>query len=77
MVAAPVGAKETCQRLRTVADETKDQVAVDYVMGHEIPNMSAAYRETINEARLRAVADYVRAWLFGTEPPAPPVPSAE
>jgi integrase len=49
---------------RTVADESKDQVAVDYVMGHEIPHMSAVYRETISDARLRAVADLVRAWLF-------------
>jgi integrase len=49
---------------RTVADETKDQVAVDYVMGHEIPNMSAAYRETISDERLQAVANHVHGWLF-------------
>jgi integrase len=49
---------------RTVADETKDQPAVDYVMGHEIPHMSSVYRETISDERLRAVADYVRAWLL-------------
>jgi integrase len=53
---------------RTVADEAKDQVATDYIMGHEVRNMSAAYRETISDARLRAVADHVNAWLF---PPAP------
>jgi integrase len=50
---------------RTVADESKDQPAVDFVMGHEVPHMSAVYRETISDERLRAVADHVHAWLFG------------
>jgi integrase len=50
---------------RTVADEAKDQPAVDFIMGHEVPHMSAVYRETISEARLRAVAEHVRQWLFG------------
>jgi hypothetical protein len=27
--------------------------------------MSSVYRETISDARLRAVADHVRGWLFG------------
>jgi integrase len=49
---------------RTVADESKDQPAVDFIMGHEVPHMSAVYRETISDARLRAVADHVRKWLF-------------
>jgi hypothetical protein len=30
--------------------------------------MSSVYRETISDARLKAVADHVRAWLF--TPPA-------
>jgi integrase len=51
---------------RTVADESKDQPAVDYIMGHEVPHMSSVYRETISDARLRAVADHVRQWLFGS-----------
>jgi integrase len=50
---------------RTVADGAKDQPATDHVMGHESPHMSSVYRETISDARLRAVADHVRAWLFG------------
>jgi integrase len=49
---------------RTVADESKDQPAVDFIMGHEVPHMSAVYRETISDARLRAVTDHVRGWLF-------------
>jgi integrase len=48
---------------RTVADESKDQPAVDFIMGHEVPHMSAIYREMISDARLRAVADHVRQWL--------------
>jgi integrase len=52
---------------RTVADESKDQPAVDYIMGHEVPHMSSVYRETISDARLRAVADHVRMWLFAPE----------
>jgi len=51
---------------RTVADESKDQPAVDYIMGHEVPHMSSVYRETISDARLRAVAEHVRRWLFGS-----------
>lgn len=49
---------------RTVADETKDQPAVDFIMGHEVSHMSSVYRETISDDRLQAVADYVRNWLF-------------
>jgi integrase len=50
---------------RTVADEAKDQPAADFIMGHEVPHMSSVYRETISDARLKAVSDHVRAWLFG------------
>jgi hypothetical protein len=49
---------------RTVADEARDQPAADYIMGHEVPHMSAVYRETISDARLTAVANCVRTWLF-------------
>jgi integrase len=50
---------------RTVADEAKDQPAADFIMGHEVPHMSSVYRERISDERLKAVTDYVRAWLFG------------
>jgi integrase len=52
---------------RTVADEARDQPAADFIMGHEVPHMSSVYRETISDARLRAVADYVHAWLYPPE----------
>jgi integrase len=49
---------------RTVADEAKDQPACDFLLGHESPHMSTAYRERISDERLTAVTDHVRAWLF-------------
>jgi integrase len=49
---------------RTVANESKDQPAVDFIMGHEVPHMSSVYRETISDARLRTVANHVNCWLF-------------
>jgi len=52
---------------RTVADESKDQVAVDFIMGHAREDMASVYRERISDERLAAVADHVRLWLF---PPA-------
>jgi integrase len=58
---------------RTVADEAKDQPAADYIMGHEVAHMSSVYRETISDARLKAVTDHVRAWLF---PPVQPAGSS-
>jgi integrase len=59
---------------RTVADESQDQPAVDFCMGHEVPHMSSVYRETISDTRLRAVAEYVHAWLF---PPTTPSGAAK
>jgi integrase len=49
---------------RTVADEARDQPAADRIMGHVSEHISDTYRETISDARLRAVADHVRTWLF-------------
>src|SRR5262249_4278366 len=49
---------------RTVADEAKDQPAADSIMAHCRGDMASVYRETISDARLRAVTDHVRGWLF-------------
>jgi len=50
---------------RTIADECRDQVAVDYIMGHARDDMASLYRERISDERLRAVTDHVHDWLFG------------
>lgn len=50
----------------TVAGDTGDQVAVDYIMGH-VPHagdMSAVYRQAIFDHRLEAVVNRVRTWLL-------------
>jgi integrase len=49
---------------RTVADAAKDQPAADFIMGHVSESMASVYRERIDDARLRAVVDVVRLWLW-------------
>ncbi len=50
----------------TVAGATRDQIATNAIMGHAAASndMSAVYRERIDDDRLKAVADHVRAWLW-------------
>jgi integrase len=49
----------------TIAGESRDQAAVDYIMGHvpKSDDMSAVYRERMLDKRLFRVARYVRNWL--------------
>ena len=50
----------------TIGGDTGDQVAVSAIMGHapRAGDMSAVYRDRIDDARLIAVTDHVRAWLW-------------
>jgi len=50
----------------TVGGDSKDQVAVDAIMGHSRGDMASVYRESISDERLRAVAIHVRKWLFNS-----------
>ena len=48
----------------TIGGESRDQVAVNAIMGHVDPSMAAHYRERISDERLRAVTDAIHGWLF-------------
>jgi integrase len=51
----------------TIGGEAKDQIAVDHIMGHARDDMASAYRERISDARLKAVSEFVRAWVWPAE----------
>jgi integrase len=48
----------------TVGGESRDQVAVNHIMGHADSSMAGAYRERISDERLRDVVNHVHSWLF-------------
>jgi integrase len=48
----------------TIAGESRDQVAVNAIMGHVDSSMAGVYRERISDERLQAVVGTVHNWLF-------------
>lgn len=48
----------------TIGGESRDQPAVDFIMGHLRDDMASVYRERISDQRLRDVVDVVKKWLF-------------
>jgi len=52
----------------TMAGESRDQVAVDSIMGHVDSSMAANYRHRISDERLKAVVETVWSWLFSPTP---------
>ena len=51
----------------TIAGDTRDQVAVDSIMGHDRGDMATVYRERIDPDRLWAVVYHVHHWLWAKE----------
>lgn len=57
---------------QTIGENAHDLVAVQAIMGHAAASgdMSAVYRQRVDDDRLQAVTDHVRGWLFVTPAPA-------
>lgn len=50
----------------TVAGNSKDQIAVNFAMGHSDDSMATVYRQGIDDQRLIDVAMHVHNWFFGS-----------
>ena len=50
--------------LETVGGESRDQAAVNVIMGHEENDTASIYREGVSDERLQRVVDTVHDWLF-------------
>ncbi|HEX4000222.1 MAG TPA: tyrosine-type recombinase/integrase [Pirellulales bacterium] len=62
---AGVGFYALRHTFETVAGGSRDQVAVNSIMGHADSSMAGEYRERIGDARLEAVVSHVHNWLYG------------
>ena len=50
---------------RTAADGAGDLRAAAVIMGHTVDDISSLYVQRVDDNRLRAVVNHIRAWLFG------------
>jgi integrase len=48
----------------TIGGESRDQVAVNHIMGHADNSMAGVYRERISDDRLRDVVNHDHVWLY-------------
>jgi integrase len=64
---------------QTIGDAARDPIATRAIVGHAEAgdDMSAVYREGVDDSRLKAVTDYVHQWLFPPEAPKTPVEPAK
>jgi len=60
-----VGQYSLRHTFRTIGGDVGDREAVDFIMGHKDPSVSAGYRHGIDPKRVVAVCSHVRDWLFG------------
>ena len=60
-----IGLPTIANTYRIFFDPSRDQVAVDHIMGHARDDMASRYRERISDERLRAITDTVHHWLSG------------
>ncbi len=51
----------------TVAGSSLDQPSINSIMGHSDSSMASTYVERIDDSRLLAVTNHVKAWLFDEE----------
>ncbi len=51
---------------RTIADETGDETAIKWVMGHCDDRIDKTYIHNAPRERIKRVTDHVRTWLFGS-----------
>jgi len=50
--------------VETIGGGSRDQIAVNAIMGHADESMAGVYRERIDDERLIAVSNHVRHWLW-------------
>jgi integrase len=66
-LAMPLGCNLGFYALRhtteTIGGRAKDQVALDFIMGHVTGGMSSVYREEVDDDRLLAVGQVIHKWL--------------
>ncbi len=48
----------------TIGGDAKDQVALNYIMGHEDGSMASVYRESVSDERLEVVNRVIHDWLY-------------